>query len=253
MCLNMPAEQRIDRSSYPKTGIHYDTSRRTVGEMLHLFFNIQKQGIENLDTLAGKPAVFVYFPHTGMGDILIAQHVLCESGITNLFVQGAEDYWFHNPRKLLLANLVTPIFPLPRQTVDPSVGMDDIQDAMSLQIGLINNDKLSVLLSPEGTRSNLPADKRTVHSGFAQLALQTQVPVVPIIIAGYENVLPKGTSIPHFLKFTGLPHPDYRQRVGVVIGEPIDTTGFEDNSSSRKALTAQAKKIFLKTYDAIHQ
>ena len=186
-----------------------------------------------------------------MGDILIVQHVLCESGITNLFVQGAEDYWFHNPKKLLLANLVTPIFPLPRQTKDPAVTRSDIQDAMSLQIGLMTDNKFSVLLSPEGTRSNLPAEKRMLHSGFAQLAIQTQAPVVPIIIGGYENVLPKGTSIPHFLKFTGLPHPDYRRRVDVVIGEPIDTIGFKDNSSNRKVLTAQAKKIFLHTYDAI--
>lgn len=245
----MPVEH-IDRSSYPRTGFGYDVSRRTVGEGLHLLFNIQRHGIKNLAALKGKPAVFIYFPHTGMGDVLVVQQILRESGIKELFVQGAEDYWFKNPRMELLANLVTPIFPLPRPTPDLTVGIYDIQEAMNLQTQLIKKGS-SVLLSPEGTRSNLPAEKRKIKSGFAQLALQTGVPVVPIIIAGYENVFPKGTSVPHPFKLSGLPHPDYRKRVDVVIGEPIDTTDFEDNSSNRKALTAQAIKIFLNTYGAI--
>ncbi len=51
----------------------------------------------------------------------------------------------------------------------------------------------SVLIFPGGTRgSGLTGWKK----GFAYLAVDLQVPVVPMYLHGLERVLPKGTSIP---------------------------------------------------------
>lgn len=88
---------------------------------------------------------------------------------------------------------------------------------MNEAAGILKEQKTSVVIFAEGTRSH-GEGMREFRSGAAHLAIQTQVPVVPLAIMGSAEALPK----------------DYfslqRSRVRVVIGEPgghggIDAAG----------------------------
>lgn len=80
---------------------------------------------------------------------------------------------------------------------------------------------------PEGTRS---PDGRLYRgkTGVARLALQAQVPVIPVAMIGTDILQPEGRTIPHV------------GRVGIVIGKPLDFSryyGMEDDRTIIRAVT----------------
>jgi 1-acyl-sn-glycerol-3-phosphate acyltransferase len=86
----------------------------------------------------------------------------------------------------------------------------------------------SVLVFPEGTRT--PEGRMgTLKKGAFHLALEAQVPVLPIGVEGSGKILP-----PHSLRI----------RPGTIhlrIGKPIETTGLRNNDAGRRALMAQVE------------
>lgn len=239
----------VEILKYPLKNPVVDTTRRIAQELLlRPLLNIHKHGLKNLETMKG-PVILPYAPHTGHGDVLVVEHALLESGINNFAVPGAADYWFRNPINKTLANLFAPIFPLPRPSkaeagANPLAG---VFDAMKMQIDLIQNRGLSLLLSAEGTRTNLPPEDRKFMPGFAFLALAADVPIIPVTVIGYETVFPKGTVVPHpfDLHNKGL---DKRKRVDVIFGEPIRLSNVKNNSHNRKILVDILKEVFVQTY-----
>ena len=83
----------------------------------------------------------------------------------------------------------------------------------------------SAVVFPEGTRS-LDGSLHRLKKGAFVLAISTQRPVVPVVVAGTFGILPKGGIVPR------------AGRVEVRIGAPIVTTGltYED----RDALVTRA-------------
>ena len=83
---------------------------------------------------------------------------------------------------------------------------------------------------PEGTRS---PDGRLHRGklGVAKLALEAQVPVVPIALIGTDKVQPVGKSIPRV------------RRVGLIIGEPLTFEAYFDNAKDRFAQRAVTDEI----------
>jgi len=70
----------------------------------------------------------------------------------------------------------------------------------------------TVLVFPEGTRSK-DGEMKTFKKGGFMLALEAQVPIIPVGVSGTRNVVPRG---------------EWRFQPGVVgvsLGEPIDTKG----------------------------
>jgi 1-acyl-sn-glycerol-3-phosphate acyltransferase len=66
-----------------------------------------------------------------------------------------------------------------------------------------------LVVYPEGTRQHGPAIQ-PLQPGAAYLAIRAGVPIVPVGIAGSEEIFRShGTKVPHF------------GRVGIVVGEPI--------------------------------
>lgn len=118
---------------------------------------------------------------------------------------------------------------------------------MKMQTDLIQNRGLSLLLSAEGTRTSLPPEDRKFMPGFAFLALETGVPIIPVTIVGYETVLPKGTVIPHPFNLHN-PGFDKRKRVDIIFGEPLHFINVKNNSHNREMLTDGIKKVFIQTY-----
>lgn len=86
--------------------------------------------------------------------------------------------------------------------------------------------RVSVLLFPEGTRSD-DGTLQPFKKGAAVLAIQAQVPIVPLAIAGSREVLPKGFNAIH------------GGTVRIRIGQPIPTRGM--TLEDRAALTEQVR------------
>lgn len=83
---------------------------------------------------------------------------------------------------------------------------------------------------PEGTRS---PDGKLYRGkvGVAKLALNAQVPVIPIALIGTANVQPIDKIIPRVA------------RVGMIVGEPMTFESYYDNASDRFAQRAVTDEI----------
>ena len=83
---------------------------------------------------------------------------------------------------------------------------------------------------PEGTRS--PDGKLyRGRTGVARMILEGNVPVVPVAMIDTEKVMPIGTKIPKV------------QRIGIVIGEPLDFSRFAGLESDRFILRSITDEI----------
>jgi 1-acyl-sn-glycerol-3-phosphate acyltransferase len=93
-------------------------------------------------------------------------------------------------------------------------------------------ERVSVMFFPEGTRST-DGQLKPFKKGAALLALQAQVPIVPMGIAGTLEIAPPGQRM-----IRGGRHAT------LVVGEPISTVGRE--LGERDALTGQAREAVAK-------
>lgn len=71
---------------------------------------------------------------------------------------------------------------------DPKAAMNSLTEAKKV----MDNKKISVLVFPEGTRSET-GEVQSFKRGAFYLAAHSGYPIVPITINGTKNVLPKGT------------------------------------------------------------
>jgi len=93
----------------------------------------------------------------------------------------------------------------------------------------------SLAVFPEGTRS--PDGKlQKFQPGVFKIALKAGVPIVPVTIWGTFDLLPKTTLAPR---------PGH---VDVILGEPIDTTDYDDKRVSE--LITRTREVIQQTLDA---
>jgi 1-acyl-sn-glycerol-3-phosphate acyltransferase len=102
---------------------------------------------------------------------------------------------------------------------------------MALRAGmsvLRNGDLLGIY--PEGTRS---PDGRLYRgrTGVARLALEANVPVIPVVMVDTEKAQPPGTVIPRI------------HRVGMRIGKPLDFSRYKGMQGDRFALRTMTDEI----------
>ncbi|HBB38794.1 MAG TPA: 1-acyl-sn-glycerol-3-phosphate acyltransferase, partial [Candidatus Aquiluna sp.] len=76
-----------------------------------------------------------------------------------------------------------------------------------------------------------PAKLYRGRTGIARMALEAQVPVIPVAMIDTEKVQPIGSKYPKI------------HRVGVVIGEPLDFSRFAGMEGERAVLRAVADQI----------
>ncbi len=99
--------------------------------------------------------------------------------------------------------------------------------------GVRNGRSLAVF--PEGTRT--PDGRlQTFQSGVFKIAVKAGVPIVPVTIRGTFELLPKATLAPR------------PGRVDVILGEPIDTTDYNDKRLDD--LIARTKAAIQQTLDS---
>lgn len=99
---------------------------------------------------------------------------------------------------------------------------------------------------PEGTRS---PDGRLYRgrTGIARMALESKVPVVPVVMVDTDRAMPIGQKVPRIV------------RVGVIVGEPLDFSRYAGMENDRYILRSVTDEIMValqrlgeQTYDDVY-
>ncbi|GBC99125.1 Long-chain-fatty-acid--CoA ligase [bacterium HR17] len=159
------------------------------------WFAFEACGLENLP--ASGPFIIAanHASHMDTGAVIVALGERAEG----LFVLGARDYFFNTRLKGWLFHTFLRVVPFDR-TVNPLEGLRIA--AAILRAGY------PLLIFPEGTRS-VTGKLQPFKPGLGLLAVETGVPVVPALIEGTFEALPKGRWLPR------------KSRIRVTFGEPI--------------------------------
>jgi 1-acyl-sn-glycerol-3-phosphate acyltransferase len=96
----------------------------------------------------------------------------------------------------------------------------------------------TVIVFPEGTRSP-KGNLRAFKSGPFHLALEAQVPIVPVTVSGSQKITPKGELRVH------------RGTVKITYGKPIPTRGL--GLADRRALSDHVRDAIAQGYDLSYQ
>ncbi len=148
--------------------------------------SVSVKGLEHLEGLEG-PAIFVP-NHQSHMDTPVLMSALPKQIQNNLFFGAAADRWFVKGKKKLILqpwyqSLALGNFPIMR-----GGGSKALDYAKWL---LDQNSNLCIF--PEGTRATSNELGRFRH-GVTLLALEKQVPVVPVVLKGLRELRPKGAK-----------------------------------------------------------
>jgi long-chain acyl-CoA synthetase len=147
-----------------------------------------------------------------------------------IFVLGARDYFFNTPLRGWFFHTFLRVVPFDR-TVNPLEGLRIA--AAILQAGY------PLLIFPEGTRS-VTGKLQPFKPGLGLLAIETGVPVVPALIEGTFEALPKGRLLPR------------RSKIKVTFGEPVKVDMFV---SGKQMLddTVERRKLYQQVTEEVRQ
>ena len=104
----------------------------------------------------------------------------------------------------------------------------------------VKEDGVSVILAAEGKRNETPPQLLPFKSGPFILAIQGQIPVVPVVLKDVHKVLPR--------KKLFMPFGPWTRPVGMKILKPIPTVGYEFSDRHKlkdevfKAMNAEVSK-----------
>lgn len=234
------------KNPYPYKSFPFNLTRRLVGELSHLI-NLQIVGKEYVEGLKGNAAIYAFFPHTGHLDGWITYVTLQNLGVKNIVALAAKDYFFDKDSKAFATQLVTPVYPLPRPEKTKSTeDANDIGTSLQQlrQLLMKPGEHWSVVLAPEGTRSNKKFSDRKLKAGVAELALTTGAPIVPVVIKGSENFWPRDMFLPKFLD--DFPR---RKKISLEFGMPLIFDRVEKSDTRmRHEVLAQLKARYAQMY-----
>jgi len=151
--------------------------------ILHFISPYTVIGRRNLAQLKG-PAVFVA-NHQSHFDAPICLAALGGRIRRRLVIAAAADYFYSTRLKGAAASLALGTVPFVRTGASS-------RRSLAMVKGLVGKG-WSVLIFPAGTRGT---GATGFKKGFAYIAVDMQVPVVPMYLHGLEQVMPKGSFIP---------------------------------------------------------
>lgn len=197
----------------------YHVARAILVGGCYALFRMRMSGTE----LVPSSGAYIVAPtHRSIIDTFIA------AGITRRRIRfmGKQELWANGPVSWLLTTLGG--FP-----VDRAAGSSAIKAALAVLAG-----GEPVVVFPEGTRREGP---RVVdlQEGAAYLAVKRGIPLVPVGIAGTEEILSRGRAVPKL------------ERVAVVVGEPLypRDTGKAFDRAEVKRLTAELETSLQHLFD----
>lgn len=158
--------------------------RGTVFPLLRLIAPVTVRGGGNLRGLTGP--VIVAANHVSHLDTPTLLMILPASIRRRLVVAAAADYFYRGRVRGAAVSLLFGTIPFER---------GEESDRSLARCETLLNDGRSLLLFPEGTRSQT-GELGRVRSGVAVLATRTRTPVVPVYVHGMADLLPKGRRAP---------------------------------------------------------
>jgi 1-acyl-sn-glycerol-3-phosphate acyltransferase len=147
---------------------------------------LEIRGLENVADLNGRPVIFIG-NHTSHMDSMVMLYSIPKEYRTRVFFGGAADRWFLKGRKGIKKqgwwNSLLGTFPVHRSAGSATLDYPK---------WLIDKG-FSIAIFPEGTRSGSGKLGKFRH-GVSLLALDKDVPVVPMYFAGLAAIRPKGSQ-----------------------------------------------------------
>jgi 1-acyl-sn-glycerol-3-phosphate acyltransferase len=153
--------------------------------ILHFISPYTVVGRRNLNQLKG-PAVFVA-NHQSHFDAPICLAALGGRIRRRLVIAAAADYFYSTKLRGAAASLALGTVPFVRTGASSRRSLAMLKELV--------NSGWSVLIFPSGSRGS-GATAFNFKRGFAYIAVDAQVPVVPMYLHGPEQVMPKGSFIP---------------------------------------------------------
>jgi 1-acyl-sn-glycerol-3-phosphate acyltransferase len=190
-----------------------------VGPWLRLFFRPRVQGIENIPD--DGPAILAS-NHLSFSDsiflpLMVDRHItfLAKSDyFTGRGIKGRLTAWFFSG--------------LGQVPVDRTGGRAS-EGAITTGLRVLGEQNL-LGIYPEGTRS---PDGRLYRgkTGVARMALEAQVPVIPVAMINTRHIQPPGRLLPRIA------------RVGIRIGKPLDFSRYEGMEGDRFVLRSVTDEL----------
>jgi 1-acyl-sn-glycerol-3-phosphate acyltransferase len=130
-----------------------------------------------------------------------------------LFSLGARDYFFRNRLGAWVSRNILNMIPMDRVRFDFRALAECRRVTAAGGV---------VLMFPEGTRSETGQLQR-FKPGFGLLATRLNLPVIPVLISGTHEALPKGRPFPR------------RSRIRVTFGPPLDLGDYDPGGTDRRS------------------
>ena len=183
----MPIEVNLS----PKKTLGYHVVRSIVWSLWTVMFRPVIEGAENIPTSG---PIVIAPVHRSNVDFALAIFITPRK----TFFMAKDSLWKVPVLRWMISTMGA--FPVKRGTAD----RESLDKARS-----VLRDGQPLVLFPEGTRPSGPTVSE-LHMGAAFVALHTGAQIVPVGIAGTEEVMPKGAKFPR-------PH-----RISIVVGKPIE-------------------------------
>ena len=176
----VPAPKR----SLPQTGFTHGLYRSVSSAILHCISKLEISGKENIPD---GPCIFA------------PNH---QSSLDGFYLGAAMDAKrFHDTYFYAISKFVDGVvtgYIARHHNVVPMELNGDLRESIGLLEEALKSGK-SVAIFPEGTRS-MDGSLGEFYMMFAQLSLNAKAPIVPVLIDGAFDVLPRGKSLPSFGK-----------------------------------------------------
>ncbi len=190
--------------------------RGGVAAFMHTYVRVQAVDRRNIPATGSFILAPNHSSHLDSPSVLTAV-----GGKRRVWIAGAEDYFFNSAIKRLLFGRLFDTIPFDRKS-DGLMGLRRCSEALTRSDGL--------LMFPEGTRS-ISGELQPFKIGIALLAMERQVPIVPVYVHRSIDLLPKGQR---FVRPGG---------ITVTFGQPIQPPEPDEGSDRSVALRGLAKRV----------
>ncbi len=192
-----------------------------VGPVLHLFFRIR---VEGLDNLPKRGAFIMASNHLSAIDSFFVPIALPRR-LT--YLAKAAYFQRKGPIGWFLRNFLLAVGQIPIDRSGGAASSDSLNTGLA---ALAEGRALGIY--PEGTRSPNGSLYRG-KTGIARMVLAANVPVIPVCVSGTAAVFPKGSKWVHF------------PRITVRVGDPLDFSRFAGLDNDRFILRAITDEVML--------
>lgn len=227
--------------------LNYYTAKMTIGPVFGSVMRVRAEGADNVPSEGA--ALMVGNHRNPMLDPIAVSYA-----VDRPIVWGAASFVFKIP---LVSQFAKRVGAMPINVFGGDQSKKDLDNlAESLREGEV------VGIFPEGVHTM--ADPHTVskihtfRTGFARVALQARVPIIPFAVIGLgERNLPR---VPYSIVKVFFDHPQfqngvqwiYYRRIRVRVGKPIDLSGYFEEETSKRAIdqiAGKVRRIVIKLYN----